>query len=201
MQILNMTQGSAEWLQARCGVLTSSEFQTLLMKGKGSAPSKTRQTLLMKKAAERITGTPTESYSNGYMERGHEQEPVARELYEESTGSKVQECGFILNEGFGSSTDGLVEDDGVVEIKSRMAHLQIELLMSGEVPKEHQAQLQGGMMVSGRNWADFIAYSPNMPLFIKRVARDEEYIASLKDALAKAEEEINEIVKQVMRRF
>lgn len=200
MEILNMEQGSIEWFEARKGILTSSDFQTVLMKGRGGGDSQTRRTLLLKKAGERITGEPMENFTNGYMERGKEQEPIARNLYQEATGNEVTECGFIRNGKFGASTDGLI-DGGIIEIKTRAAHLQINLLLSGEVPKEHEAQIQGGMMIADRGFLDFISYCPNMPLFIQRVERDEKYIAILKDELEKANEEIEKIVQQVMERF
>lgn len=200
MEIFDIEQGSPEWFDARLGIITSSEFNDVLTNGRGGNPSKTRETLILKKAAERITGTPTETYTNGFMERGKELEPIAREIYEEKIGLDVKKVGFIRNGCFGASTDGLVGDDGVVEIKTRMAHLQINVLMK-ESFKEHKAQMQGALLISGRQWSDYLSYCPGMPLFYHREYRDNEYIRILKEKLELAEEEIKTVIEFIKNKF
>lgn len=193
LEIINCEQGTDEWKAARCGVATASNFSQVLAKGAG----KTRKTYLLKLAGERITGQPAELYINAHMERGTEHEPIARSLYVEQTFNDVLDCGFMRDGQIGYSPDGLIGEDGLIEIKSKLAHLQAEVILSGEVPSEHVAQIQGGLLVSGRKWLDFVSYCPGMPIFIKRVERDEAYIKTLVDELAKFEIELCETVKKI----
>lgn len=192
-----LEQGSSLWREVRCGVITCSEFGQLLAKGGG----KTRRTLLLKKAGERITGNPMDSYSNDHMERGKEQESTARELYIENTGSEVIECGFMKNGNVGYSPDGLVAENGLVEIKSRLAHIQAATLLSDSVPSENMAQIQGGLCISGREYLDYVSYCPGMPLFIKRVTPDKKYIANLEMEVAIFEKELQDIIAQITSKF
>lgn len=177
-------QGSDEWKRLRAGVPTASVFEDVMAKGEG----KTRRTLLYKLVGERLTGEPADSFSNVHTARGNEVEPEARSLYSMMSDNEVAQVGFCLNDGLcaapvGYSPDGLIGDDGLLELKSRLPHLQIELLVSGEVPTKHMPQIQGGMWVSGRQWIDFGSYCRGLPLFIKRVYRDELYIVRLKKEL------------------
>ena len=201
MQIINCEQGSVDWHTARCGVITASCFSDILTKGRGGEPSKTRQTYMFKLAGERIRGVATDSFSNSYIERGHEYEDEARQLYELQTGYEVAACGFIKSEYGGYSPDGIVGDDGIIEIKTKSAHLQIEILLAGKVPAIHTAQIQGGLLVSGRNWCDFISYCPGLPIFIERVLPDAEYIKNLKLELAIFENELQEITQEILSKF
>lgn len=193
LEIINCEQGTPEWLQARCGVPTASCFSQILAKGKGL----TRKTYMMKLAGERITDRPADVYTNAHMERGTEQEPIARSIYVERTFNDALGCGFMKQYGVGYSPDGLINDDGLVEFKSKMPHLQAEVLLDDVVPSEHIAQIQGGLYVSDRKWCDFVSFCPGMPIFIKRVERDESYIASLKEHLATFETELREVVARI----
>ncbi|MDX1902132.1 MAG: YqaJ viral recombinase family protein [Gammaproteobacteria bacterium] len=197
LQIINCTQGEPEWHSARIGCLTASCYSQILAKGKGL----TRRSYMMKIAGERITGNAAESYTNPHMERGKEQESAARELYVAQSGLEVIECGFMKRGNIGYSPDGLIGEDGLLEIKTKLAHLQAEVLLDDKIPSEHIAQIQGGLMVSGRQWLDFVSYCPGMPLFIKRVERDEAYIQTLTDELAKFEAELSQVVTQLMSKF
>jgi predicted phage-related endonuclease len=142
---------------------------------------------MLKILAERITGELPQNWSNEHTERGHEDEPKARSAYEFVTGNKVQEVGFIIDDVLraGYSPDGLVGDKGTIEIKSKLPHLHLDCLLKDKMPAEHVAQVQGGLLVSGREWCDFISYSRgrNLPLFIKRIERDEAMIAKIKEAI------------------
>lgn len=193
LEVYELEQGSDLWKECRLGVCTASNFASVLAKGKGL----TRRSYLLKLAGERITGVLAESYSNPHMERGIEQEAAARTLYVDATFNDVIGCGFMRDQNIGYSPDGLINHDGLLEVKSKLAHLQAEVLLSDEVPSEHVAQIQGGLLVSGRKWLDFVSYCPGMPLFIKRVERDEKYIAILKEELAKFEAELCEIVQKI----
>jgi len=194
----DLEQGAPEWFAVRCGCVTASEFKTVMSKGRGKAPSKTRQTYLHKLAGEIITGKVAESYTNHHMVRGHVMEVEARELYELTKGVEVDQVGFIRStDRVGFSPDGLVGDDGAVEIKSKLPHLQIALLLSREIPREHIHQLQGGLWVSKRSWIDFMSYWPGLPPFIKRVYRDEIFIAKIEEAVSSFIVDLDKIVSEI----
>ena len=193
MEIINVEQGTPEWFQARAGIPTASNFKLVMAKGQG----KTRKTYMLKLAGEILTGEVQEQFSNQHTERGNELEPEALELYELQTGNKVEKCGFIKAFGAGYSPDGMVGDEGLIEIKTKLSHLQIELLLKDTVPSEHVAQIQGGLWVSGREWCDFVSYCPGLPLFIARVRRDEKKIAEIEGSVEAFNLELNEIVKKI----
>lgn len=197
MEIITCDQGSPDWFKARAGLVTASEFQTLLMKGKGGGDSATRRTYMRKLAGEIITGEPMESFTNPHMERGRAMEAEARDLYAFMMDAEPQQVGFIKSGRKGASPDSLIGDDGGLEIKTRLPHLMIELLESGEVPNEHVAQVQGGMWVAEREWWDFVAYWPKLPLFVKRVYRDEAFIKKLSDAVDQFNGELDALVARV----
>ncbi len=190
-------QGSPEWFDLRCGKITASEFSTVMAKGRGNAPSKTRQTYMYKLAGEIITGQPSDSYSNHHMERGKEMEPEARAMYELISGNKSEQVGFISKDSIGYSPDGLIGDNGLLEIKTKLPHLQIAVLLADKVPPEHMAQLQGGLWVSEREWIDFVSYWPGLPIFIKRVDRDNEMIKTIIENVDIFKTELDEIVGKV----
>lgn len=197
MEVIQCEQGSAEWFQARAGVVTASEFQTLLMKGKGGGESLTRKTYMRKLAGEIITGEPSEGFSNVHTDRGKAMEPEARDLYAFMADCDPQQVGFIKSGRKGASPDSLIGDNGGLEIKTRLPHLMIELLEKDEVPAEHIAQIQGGMWVAEREWWDFVAYWPKLPLFVKRVYRDEAYIKTLSAAVDHFNEELDALVNRI----
>jgi hypothetical protein len=127
-----------------------------------------------------------EGYINHHMERGKVMEVEARTLYLFRTGTDLRLAGFFVNDeiGAGASPDSVIGEDGLVEIKTKLPALQLELLISGGLPAEHKAQVQGQLLVTGRQWVDFVSYWPKLPAHIVRVERDEPYIATLKQALA-----------------
>lgn len=179
MQIIDCEQNSPEWYAARLGLPTASEFHTVLAVGKNGGASVTRKAYMRKLAGEIITGEPMESYNNVHMERGKVQEDEARNLYSFMTDADPLRVGFIVNGAKGASPDSLIGDNGGLEIKSALAHIQIERLQADELPSEHKAQVLGCMWVAEREWWDFASYCPKLPLFVKRVYRDEDYIKKL----------------------
>lgn len=197
LEIIDCEQNSPEWDLARAGIITASAFQQVLAGGGG----KTRRTYMMKLAGEIITGDPTENFSTGYTERGHALEDTAMQLYSEHTGNVVEKIGFYRNGAYGCSPDGVVGEKGMTEVKTKGAHLQGELILSGKFPNEHKAQVQGSMFVSGRQWVDFISYCPRMPIFIQRIKRDDEYIAELAAKLSVFNQELQEVITQIRRKF
>ncbi len=176
MEVINCEQGTTEWFEARRGKVTGSKFGTVMASGRGGSESSTRKKYMQQLVAERISGIPTESYSNGHMERGHEWEPLAIEEYEFINEVECEAVGFICDEDKGASPDRLVGNDGLVEVKTRTGQLQIELLLSGEVPKTHIPQIQGQLWISEREWCDFVCYSKGLKTFTKKVFRDDNYI-------------------------
>lgn len=178
--VFNCEQGTPEWHEARRGVPTASCFAKVLAKGKGL----TRKTYLYTLAGEILTGECAESYSNAHMERGHVMEDDARQLYAFDRDVVTTHVGFMRRDRVGCSPDSLIGDAGMLEIKTKLPHLQIEVLERDDLPPEHKAQVQGQLWVSGREWCDFVSYWPRLPLFVTRVGRDEKYIASLAQEVA-----------------
>lgn len=193
MQIFDFEQNSPEWLEARRGIPTASAFSQLLAKGEG----KTRRSYMLKLAGEIITGKGMESFSNEHTERGHEYEPEARDLYCFQTSAKLRRVGFIKNGLAGCSPDSLIGEDGGLEIKTKLPHLLIDVILADKFPAEHVAQVQGTLWVTGRKWWDIAIYWPGVPLFVKRAYRDETYIANLAQAVAAFTVELDATVKAV----
>ena len=196
-RIIECRQGEPEWYAARLGIPTASEFSTVLAKGKDGGKSLTRKTYMMKLAGEILTGEPMESYSNQHMERGKEQEAEAREAYELMRDVDTQQVGFIVNDAKGCSPDSLIGNDGGLEIKTALPHIQVERLLKGDLPAEHRAQVQGNMWVTERQWWDFVSYCPRLPLLIVRVPRDDGYIAILAGAVKEFNAELANVVDAI----
>jgi len=194
IEIINCEQGTHEWFAARVGIPTASRFSDILAKGEG----KTRGRYLRDLAAEIIRGTPEEeTYTNAHMERGKAQEDEARRLYAFMADADPVQVGFIRDGRKGCSPDSLIGDDGGLEIKTALGHIQIERLQRGTLPSEHVAQVQGSLWVTGRQWWDFVSYSPGLPPLITRVERDEPYIATLAKAVDAFNEELDALVASV----
>lgn len=194
MQVHAMPQGSPEWFSVRLGLPTASQFATVMANGRGSAPSKTRQTYLYKLAGEILTGEPMGSFSNVHTERGHEMEPDARALYAFMQDTDPEQVGFITNGPKGCSPDSLIGNDGMLEIKTKLPHLMLAAHEHGGFPAEHKAQCQGQLWVAEREWVDLICYWPKLPPLIVRAHRDEEYIKQLSEAVDQFNDELAELV-------
>lgn len=194
MKIFEDEQGSEAWLHARLGIPTASNFKTVVSITKDAKDKKTRTEYMRKLAGEVITGTPMESYTNAHMQRGTDQEDEARSLYALMQDAEPLRVGFIRNYNAGCSPDSLIGDNGGLEIKSALPHIQIERLERNELPAEHRWQVQGGLWIADREWWDFVSYSPKLPLFVHRVKRDEECIKQIADAVAKFNDELAVLV-------
>ena len=194
----DIVQGTDEWRAARLGIPTSSMFSDVMAKKgpRGGIP-KGRQTYMYKLAGEIITGEPMTNYTNAYMDKGHEREPEARNLYAFLKDVEPVEVGFIRNGICGCSPDALVGDDGMYENKNAEPHIQIARLLKGTLPTEHKAQCHGALMVAQRSWIDFMSHSRGMPPLIVRVHRDEKYIAEIKIAVQEFVDELNELVAKI----
>ena len=178
--IYDCEQGSREWLMARLGVPSASRFSDVLAKGQGI----TRKKYLLTLAGEAITGELSEVYTNKHMERGNVMEDEARQAYAFARDVDPASIGFMRRGRIGASPDSLVGEDGLLEIKTKLPALQLEVLERTTLPPEHKAQVQGQLLVSGRDYVDFVSYWPKLPIFIVRVERDEDYIKTLDQALA-----------------
>lgn len=188
-------QGSAEWFNCKLGVISASHFSDVLAKGKG----KTRRGYMSRLCGEILTGIHRETYCNADMRRGIEQEPKARKEYEFLTGNSVDQMGFIVNGKAGYSPDGLVGNYGLLEIKCVNPNIQVETLLRNDMPLAHKAQVQGGMLIAGCGYCDFVSYSPDMDryMFIKRVYRDGPYVVKLQEAINLFYKELMEMVARI----
>ncbi len=200
LQIIDCVQNTPEWLAARVGVITASGFKHVLAKSPGAkgtaAESKTRRKYLLQKVYERITGRQGESFSNVHTERGHMLEPEAINAYSFMTDADVKKVGFMRRGPIGCSPDLLVGNAGMAQVKTLLPELMLELLEQDEVQTEHRAQMQGELLVSSLEWNDFIGYCPGLPLFVRRVHRDEAYITTMKIALEDFEAELQSEVEK-----
>lgn len=202
MQIIkDIEQGSDEWLQLRLGVATASNFDKIITTtGKQSA---TLEKYALKLATDLMLSSPEPSYKNDIMERGNELEPLARQAYQEETFSIVEEIAMFKSDcnNFGYSPDGLVGEDGLIEIKCPLATTHFQYIIDDKTPiVDYWQQLQGGLWVSGRKYIDFVSYHPNFKtkqLFVKRVERDEDYIAKLAELANKTILVRNELLNKM----
>jgi putative phage-type endonuclease len=180
-----MEQRSTEWFAARLGKVTASRVADVIAKTK-TGYSTSRENYMAQLVCERMTGTQGESYSNAAMQWGTDQEPLARAAYEAAKDVLVDEVGFIVHPTIiaaGASPDGLVGDDGLIEIKCPNTATHIDTLLSEKVPSKYNTQMQWQMVCTGRKWCDFVSFDPRMPeglqLFIQRVDFDEQYVKML----------------------
>lgn len=184
----SVDQNSEEWYNLRMGKFTASSFSDLFM-GKSTQGY---QKAINKVVFERLTNELPESFSNEYMERGHELEPLAREQYEIETFNTVEDGGFwSIGDYVGASPDGLVGHEGLLEIKSPAYNTMINYLLKNELPKQYYWQVHGQMYVTGRKWCDFVAYHPKLKLLVVRVHRNEDVIEELKNKLSESIKEVN----------
>lgn len=197
----DIEQGTDEWHALRRGLITASAVKALLTPSGRVANNATSRTHLLKLVAERLTGESDPSFYNDDMARGHLLEPYARKLYSEHY-APVQECGFITRDlggcVLGYSPDGLVGDDGLIEIKSRLAKHHLASMLADEVPDEYILQIQTGLAVTRRKWCDYISYTPGLPLFVKRVLPDPIMIAQIELAVKAAEDQLSAMLGQFM---
>lgn len=195
--IHTMEQGSEEWFDARLGHVTGSNFGTAIAK-----PGSTRTLYMRKLIAERLTGMPQVTYKNADMEHGTELEPYAKEYHSLLWDCEIKEVGFIeINEYVGVSPDGLIGDDGGIEIKCPLPSTHIEYILGDREIACYRPQVQGCMWATGRKWWDFVSYCPEVkqrPIWIYRVMRDEEYIAELQVKIAKFIVEMNNKIDKII---
>jgi len=179
-----MEQRTPEWFAKRLGLVTASRIADVMAKVKtGTAAS--RSGYMTQLVTERLTGQPTEGYQSAAMEWGIEQEGAARAAYEARTGVLVDEVDFVRHPILeaGASPDGLVGEDGCIEIKCPNTATMLEYIEDRSVPRKYLLQIQWQLACTGRNWCDFVAYDPRLPehlqLLVIRVPRDEDVIEQI----------------------
>lgn len=207
-----IVQGSPEWFAERCGKATASRIADIVARTK-TGYSASRANYAAQLVAERLTGTVAESYTNAAMQWGTDKEPEARAAYEWEKDATVVQVGFVAHPSIamsGASPDGLVGDDGLVEIKAPNTATHIETLLAdpekGEpIAAKYVTQMQWQMACTGRCWCDFVSYDPRLPdelcLFVRRVERDDERIAELEKEVAAFLAEIDETVRRLRERY
>jgi putative phage-type endonuclease len=192
MKIHNLPQQSKEWFEIRVGKMTSSHTQAIANQGKGL------DTYITELMAEYYSSGEKEQFSNKHTDRGNELEPLAREMYELETGNKVEQVGFCeYNEFSGVSPDGFVNVDGLIEIKAIDDVGYFKYLLNGdkEIDSKYIWQVQMQLMVTNRQWCDFVAYNPNYKksLFIHRIYPDLEKFKEIKKGLEIGKQKILDI--------
>lgn len=189
-EIRDLIQGTEEWHDVRRGMVTASVVDRLLTPTLKVANNDTSRRLTMLLTAERITGHTDPTWRSDDMLRGVFDEPIARDLYSRHHSTAV-EVGFMIRDdwGFelGYSPDGLVGDVGLIEVKSRRQVKQLESVLADEVPAENMAQIQCGLLVSGRAWCDYVSYCGGMHLWTKRVYPNETWQNAILAAVAEFE--------------
>lgn len=191
-ELPDLIQGSEEWFAQRRGMVTASVMKGLItpstIKPANNPEARSIVALLV---SERITGWTEPTFQNDDMWRGHEDEPRAVETYAEHYGTPVRHIGFMVRDdwGFqvGFSPDGLVGDDGSIEIKSRRPKKHLQTILVDAVPAENIAQIQCGLLVSGRQWCDYISYCGGMPMWRKRVEPDPRWFEAILEAVEQFE--------------
>ena len=190
-------QHSDEWYELRRGIPTASTIGRLVTSTLKLADNETSRGLALTLAAERITGHIEHVHPTWEMRRGTDEEPVARDVYADNF-NPVVEVGFITRQydGYtiGFSPDGLVGDDGLIEIKSRSPRAQLATILADKVPAANMMQIQCGLMVTGRAWLDYVSFAGGLPLWVKRVHPDPATFAVLEQAAQKLETDIAEII-------
>jgi putative phage-type endonuclease len=191
-------QGTDKWHALRRGVITASAIGKLLTATGKPANNDTSRAQLYQLLAERITGESDPGFYNDDMARGHLLEPYARGIYAKNF-DPVAECGFVTlttptGGVLGYSPDGLVGNDGLIEIKCPRPKTHLKALLTGEVPSEYIPQVQTGLAVTGRRWCDYISYSPGLPLFVQRCGPEPVIHEQIFSAHEAAERQLDQLM-------
>jgi putative phage-type endonuclease len=197
MEILNCEQLSDEWMQARIGSIGGSSIASVVAGGQGTM----RKNLLYRLVGELLSGVKYEAYSNKHMERGIEQEPDARNMYEFVTGNEVTQVGLVKASPYKHySPDGLVDKDGMIESKAAIPSVQVERILNGTIEGNYKKQMQWGLWICERQWCDFVSYSPLVaakPIWIKRIQREETIMKEMNMAADKFIGEMLNLIKKI----
>jgi putative phage-type endonuclease len=207
VKILNTQQGSAEWLQARTGMITASRIKDVMSVLKSGGETQTRYNYKWELVAERLTGFSATHFVTPDMERGTELEPIARAEHEMAAGILVDQVGMVYHptiEMSAASPDGLIDSDGAAEYKCPRTTTHLKWVMQGGVPAEHQLQCLWVMACCERQWIDFVSFDPSLPdglrLFIVRMQRDEERIRQIEAEVVKFNGEVDAAIAELKPR-
>jgi len=200
----NIKQGTPEWLELRAGRFTASRIVDVMAKTKKGA-SASRKNYLAELLVERMTGQPTRGFISPAMQWGTDNEPEARAMYELKTGLEVVEVGLVIHDDYdfmASSPDGLIGDDGGVEIKCPNTATHIETLRARKVPTKYYAQIQWNMHCTGRTWWDFVSYdprliNPRLTMYTERVDRDNAWIDDAVAEVIEAEADLVALIAEM----
>ncbi len=197
MIILDIEQQSTEWFKVKAGMPSASDFDKIITST--GSPSKQQQKYIYQLAGEKITGIRAESYQSLAMQRGIELEGEARQLYAFINDVEVKQVGFCLSDdkSCACSPDGLVGDDGGLEIKCPTLPVQVEYLLQNELPVDYYQQVQGCLYVTGRKWWDFMSYYPSLKPLIIRVLPDKDFHRALKIELELFNERLKNIEEKI----
>jgi YqaJ-like viral recombinase domain len=201
MKVHNVQQNTDAWRQLRAGIPTASQFHKIITPGLKA--SSQQEGYMFHLIAERIMGRPIEPPAKGkWMERGHELEASAIQFYELQRDMTVQKVGFITNdEGtVGCSPDGLVGDEGMLEIKVPAEHTHVGYLITKSVDTDYHPQAQGQLWLSGRKWNDVMSFHPEMPAALIRVERDSKYIRILEEAVMQFVSKVDSAYRELKER-
>ncbi len=198
-------QRTDAWFEARIGKVTASRVADVIAKTK-TGYSATRDNYMAQLVCERLTGQKGETFTNAAMQHGTETEPLARLSYEVAQNVLVDEVGFVPHpsiEMAGASPDGLVNDDGLIEIKCPNTATHIETLLSQTVPGKYNTQMQFQMACTGRKWCDFVSFDNRLPhelqLFVKRVPRDDAFIKQIEAEIVQFLAELDDKITKLMK--
>lgn len=202
MQVLDLVQGSEEWRRARAGSLGASQIHEAVARTK-SGWGASRANLLARLVVEKLTGEPSEHFVNAAMQHGIDTEPMARIAYEFYRNVTVDQVGMVLHPeitGTHASPDGLVGDDGLLELKCPQPAQHLATLLGEPIPEKYILQMQWQMRCCNRQWCDFGSFQPAFPeamrMFVSRVPRDDARIAELE---AEVEAFLTELRQKVDR--
>lgn len=198
---LDCVQGTELWLKLRCGYITASRANDAFSITKAQEWTAARGHYRTELICERLTGVPYPRYVSAEMQWGLDHEAEARAAYELHAEELVDTTGFVIHPEvsmFGASPDGLVGDDGLIQIKCPTTKTHLDWLQAGVVPVEHTFQMTAEMSVTGRQWCDFVSFDPRLPahlqLFVRRYHRHKDCIRALEKAAAEFNEEIERFI-------
>ena len=201
----DIEQGTDEWFAIRCGKVTASRVADVIATTK-SGYSASRANYEAQLICEILTGKPAESFTNAAMQWGTETEPLARAQYELKTGNMVNQIGFVVHpmiEQAGASPDGLIGEDGCIEIKCPNTSTHLDTLLSQKVSSKYITQMTWQMVCTGRKWCDFVSYDPRLPenlqLYIERIELDQDYAKKLQNEVVMFLVEVNGKVEKLRK--
>lgn len=206
-EVIEVEQGTDEWRQVRCGRITASRIGDLMATTR-SGPAASRKNYIAELVAERLTGQPQDGgFVSAAMQWGIDQEQFAIGTYEAKRDAWVTRVGFVTHpdiEMAGCSPDGLVDDDGMVQVKCPNTATHIATIRGGPIDRKYLLQMQWEMACTGRAWSDFVSYDPRLPedlrLFVQRVLFDPAIAGRIQTAVMVADMEVNDIIADLRRR-